>query len=134
MVRVKNWDKLLSQYIQEMRKQPFVWGVNDCVLFAARGLFKLTDVDFFSQYLPYENEEQARDIIEEAGGLEDLVSRHLGNPHHNYKNAYRGDLAIVEIPEQTLGLVDDSGQFVACVGKNGLNRIPLKHAKTIWSY
>lgn len=133
-MRKENWPVLLSLYLKEKLKQPFSWGDNDCVMFAAKALCELTDQDFYKRYEGYTTEEGARKIIDEAGSIEALVSRHLGPPHENYLKAKRGDLVLMRLPEETLGLVDDSGQRVACLSEKRLVRLPLRKAALIWSY
>lgn len=134
MVRLEGWELKLSNYLKEARNKPFVWGENDCVLFSVKGVEVLTGVDTYSQYLGYTDEQGAKDIINEAGSLEKLISRHFGNSHRNILLAKRGDLAMLKMPSKTIGIVDDSGRFVCGVSEMGYVRVPLEKAWRIWSY
>lgn len=132
MVRVENWPKELSDYLSEMKDSPFEWGQNDCVLFAAKAIERITGSNFYFQYLPYDSEESAKKIILENGGIAGLVSKHLGPGSRNILSAKRGDLVLMKVPSDTLGIVDDSGQRIASVGPNGIARLPLSKAWRVW--
>lgn len=133
MVRLENWPTLLSMYLSETKSKPFEWGENDCVLFAAKAINKITGNNIYKKYQSYKTEEEAKKIISEFGSLEALVNFHLGDGFTNYLKAKRGDVVLMRIPEETLGIVDDSGQRIACVTKDGLIRLPLKKASLVWS-
>lgn len=133
-MRLENWPLLLSDYLAEKRHTPFEWGVNDCVMFAAKGLERLTGQNMYAMYEGYKTEAEAQEIIDNAGGMEALISRHLGPGSRDVLKASRGDLVMMKLPQKTIGMVDDSGQNVACVGPNGMVRLPLKRAWRVWGY
>lgn len=134
MVRQEGWELRLSNYLKSSQTKEFVWGENDCVLFAVKAAEKITYEDHYSQYLGYTNEAGAKMIITEAGGLEKLISRHFGNYHKNILSAKRGDLVMLKLPSKTIGIVDDSGRFVCGVSERGYERVPLNKAWCVWSY
>lgn len=134
MVRPEGWELRFSQYLEDTKKTPFEWGFNDCVMFAAKGLEVITGQDFYSQYLGYTTELGANEIVKENGGLENLISQHIGNPHKNYLNARRGDMVLLKAPLLCLGLVDDTGQNIVAVSPLGWIKVPLSKAYKIWSY
>lgn len=134
-MRKENWPRLLSDYLVSHKHSPFVWGENDCVLFAAKGYYHLTGEDFFSMYLGYSDKEGAEEIIKENRNLATLVSKHIGTGHNNILQAGRGDIALLRLAiGDTLGMVDDTGQRIACLGKEGLLKLPLSKAYIVWSY
>lgn len=133
-MRLEDWPKRLSQYIASRRAMNFKWGENDCILFAAKGYEALTGVDYYSQYLPYSTEKQAREILEKHGGFEGIIAQHIGPGHRKILKAKRGDVVLLKMPDLTCGLVDDSGQFVVAPGKDGFKRVPLSKAWRVWSY
>lgn len=133
MVRLEGWENKFSNYLDEKRNMPFKWGDNDCILFAAKGLEIITGEDYYSKYLPYNNEEEAKNILKKNGGFAGIIKKSLGKPHDNYKKARRGDLVLLKIPNITCGIVDDSGKFIACPSENGIVRYPISNAYKIWS-
>lgn len=134
MVRLDGWELRLSNYLKESKDKPFVWGENDCVLFSVKAVEIITGENTYGQYLGYVDEEGAQEIIGEAGGLEQLISRHFSNSHRNILLAKRGDLAMLKLPSKTIGIVDDSGRFVCGVSEVGYVKVPLEKAWRIWSY
>ena len=124
--------KALSDYLAEKTNEPFKWGENDCMLFAAKFVKRITDKDFYSDYGSYNTRQQAQALIKKHAGIEQMVTNALGEPHDNYRKAQRGDIVLMRTPDETLGIVDDSGERVACVSKNGLTRLALKESVLIW--
>lgn len=133
MVRFEDWPKRLSDYLSVHKKTPFKWGEHDCILFAAKGYEAITGIDYYSQYLPYSTEEEAKEILKSNGGFAEIIGKSLGPGHRNILKAKRGDPVLLKIPNFTCGLVDDSGQFVAVPSEGGLVKYPLSQAWRIWS-
>lgn len=134
MVRYEGWEKRFSDYLMESQSKGFQWGVFDCVLFAVKAVEVITGVNVYGEYLGYKSQSGADKIIKKNGSLESLISKHFGDGHDYILRAKRGDLALVRIPYRAIGVVDDSGQFVAVMSDKGYARIPLSKAKRIWSY
>lgn len=131
--RFEDWPRRLSDYLSAMKDVPFEWGVNDCILFAAKGYESMTGIDYYSQYLPYSNEAEAKAILESNGGFEGIIGANIGPGHRNILKAKRGDPVLLKIPNFTCGLVDDSGQFIAVPSEKGIVKYPLSKAWRIWS-
>lgn len=134
MVRKENWPLLLGEYLNECRKKPFVWGEHDCILFAAKAIEVITGENLYNSYLGYTDEKGAQEVLQAHGGLSAIVRSHLGEGEKNFKMAHRGDLALMKLGRETIGIVDDTGERIACVGPNGLVRMPLRTAWRIWGY
>lgn len=134
MVRHDNWPDLLSQYLKECKKKPFAWGEHDCILFAAKCIERLTGENLYHSYLIYDNEAGAHGVVSSNGGLSEIVKKHLGPGHRDIMKARRGDLVMMKMNGETIGVVDDSGENIACVSHDGLKRFPLKTAWRIWGY
>lgn len=130
---VEGWEKRLSAYIVAMKNTSFEWGVNDCILFAAKGYEIIHGIDYYSQYLPYSTEEEAKEILKNNGGFKGIISKSLGSGHKNFLKAKRGDPVLMKIPNYTCGLVDDTGQFIIAPGKDGMVRYPINKATWVWS-
>ncbi len=133
-MRLPDWPMRLSNYLTERRNMPFAWGSNDCVMFAAHAVEALTGINHYAEYEGYTTEAEALEIIAENGGMSALIDKHLSISHNNILKAKRGDLVLAKMPSHTMGVVDDSGQFVVFVTPEGLIRKHIKCAWRIWSY
>lgn len=132
--RFDNWPNLLSEYLRARQQMPFEWGVNDCMAFVSKGVEALTGEDFFTAYSDYTDEESAAEMLSQHGGISGIVTACLGEGSNRILKAKRGDVVMVRLPETTGGIVDDSGQRIAVVSKNGLLRVPLNKAVWVWGY
>lgn len=133
VARVAGWEMRLADYLRSRRGKPFEWGVNDCLTFVAKAIEALTEVDVYAPYAGYTTEEEAYVILDAAGGMRKVLDDTLGKSHNNPLKSRRGDVVIFKDQGLTCGIVDDSGQFIAAVSKEGLVRVPLKQAIRIWS-
>jgi len=134
MVRKENWPLELSAFLKEKYSEPFKWGENDCMLFVSKCVEKLTGVNFYNEYLGYDTEAGAKEVLKKNNGVIGIINKCLGDGSKNPLTAKRGDIAIVKMPEITAGIVDDTGQNIAVVNKNGIYRLPIKSAMRVWSY
>lgn len=133
-MRIEGWEKRFSDFLKESKGMSFRTGKFDCVLFAMKCYEKITGVDHYSTYV-YKNKKEAIAIINKAGSLETLVSKHLGPSDQMVKMANRGDICLAKIDkEYVLGVIDDSGQKVAIVSANGYARYPLSVVEKVWRY
>lgn len=131
-MRKENWPKLFADFLYSKKDEAFEWGRNDCILFGAQAVECITGKNFYNYYLGYDSEDSANEIIERNGGIEKLISKHLGESHSNKLQARRGDLVLMKLPRKTIGVVDDSGEKVACLSENGLCRLPMKKIIRVW--
>lgn len=131
-MRKENWQKDFSSLLMKKVHEPFGWGKNDCIIFGAQVVETITGEDFYSQYLGYESKKEADVIIKKNGGVEKLISKHLGRSFENVLFARRGDLVLMHLPQKTIGVVDDTGEKIACLSESGLIRLPLKKAVRFW--
>lgn len=137
MTRLEGWDLLLSAFLLSRADTPFEWGVNDCALFAADAVLAITGTDIAASYRGYTTAEEAQDILDAHGGLQGLATTGFGfEPSENPLMAQRGDAVLMMLNGNlTCGIVDDSGQNIACVSEaDGLTHLPLIEALEIWSY
>lgn len=130
-MRRTDWlEKLLSS-VEDWRKEPFEWGVNDCCMFAARCVDAMTDSDWVADLQScYSDEATARAYIAAEGSIEASVTKRLGEPVPRLQ-ARRGDVCLVEA---------ETGQSLAvCVGGSvvgpGLRKqyaLPLSEVICAW--
>jgi hypothetical protein len=133
-MKKQNWEKILSDYLNEENTRPFVWGENDCMTFAAKGVIKMLDRDRsleLSAYGEYD-EKKAGEILEAGGGMESIFDKHFKR-RVNLAFIQRGDIAIVNLKGTKLaGIVDTSGIRVACKTPEGIVSLPIKLVITAW--
>jgi len=134
MVRLEDWQRRFANYLISKQNEPFVWGKNDCVLFGAGALESITGVNLYAGQPKYKTEMGAKKLLKKLGGIEKLLIDRLGSGHRNALLARRGDIVLVKAPLMTVGVVDDTGQRIALVYKDGLIRVPLTSAWRVWSY
>lgn len=135
MVRLPNWPMVLSDYLAECNRKPFQWGTHDCMAFTCGAVKALTGHDYFPEFSDYHDEVTAFKMLGKHGGVAGIISKCLGRGDRNLALAQRGDVVLVKMPEAIGGIVDDSGQRIAVVTKDGgLTRLPLNKAWRYWSY
>lgn len=134
VARSTNWPMALSDYLQARRAVPFEWGVQDCLVFVSKAVQTLTGDDFMAQFPAYSTESEASALLEQYGDVYGIVSACLGEPTTNILTGHRGDVVMLELPQQTAGIIDDSGERIAVCSKDGLLRLPLDKAIYLWRY
>lgn len=92
--RIEGWPDRLAEFIEARRFLPFAWGPNDCCSLAIAWVQQLTGVDVWP--VTWTSEEEAKDVIEQAGGLIEAVSSVLGRYNQNWAEARRGDVGLVD--------------------------------------
>lgn len=141
MRRVEQWPLALSSFLRDRKDMEFKWGVNDCIMMPA-DLIKLITVEQFDPAEAwrgqYSTEEQARDLVESMGGLDEIISDALGfRGTRSILTGNRGDVVTIKTTHGIMGgVIDDSGRRVAIPNSN-LNtivRLPLESAWRVWSY
>jgi len=94
----QGWEVRLDALINEYYFTPFVWGENDCFIFAHDILKAVSGVDVIAPYRgQYKDEESARALLEKhAGGKYEASFSGLERVE-NPAFAQRGDVGIIEI-------------------------------------
>jgi hypothetical protein len=133
----------LPQFIESRLHTPFVWGSNDCALFAADAVLAATGVDIAEDFRgKYDSKLGAfRTIKEVTGGstIEDAAA--YCAEKHGLKEcqfplmAKRGDLVIVHnnLGEKVAGIVGLNGRHVYVPGDNGLVHFSIMGVIRAWS-
>jgi hypothetical protein len=118
------------EYLREQATQPFVWGVTDCVQFAAGAIERARGV---RPALPaYSTEAEAKRVLVELGGLEAAVSAVLGPPQHDRRLCQDGDIVLTAFEgQQALGIAVPRCFFVRRV-EGGIWPVDLTLAIRYW--
>jgi hypothetical protein len=139
--RLEGWEKRFSAFLQERQRAPFVWGENDCILFAADAIVAITGFDLAASVRGlYASEEEAKALLKQRGGLEAAITEAFGfKPHDNRLKAHRGDGVLVEAHGFICAAVmDDSicseNRLAVPMPKSGFTRLPMTAARKIWSF
>jgi hypothetical protein len=126
--RLIDWEFRLDR---ELRNSgAFAWGNNDCCMFAARVVRAMTGQDFASSWKGYGTAREAVALVDQAGGVDAIVTRVLGSPKAAEK-ACRGDVVMVNLPRPTLGIC--VGHVIAVQGADGVQFVPLSAAQMAWT-
>jgi hypothetical protein len=117
----EGWEKRLADLITARAFRPFVWGENDCLLFAFDATDALHDTTFAALHRgKYRTEREAHRRLAKAGGFAEGLAG-LGFAEVPPKLAQRGDVAVLE-GVQALGIIMGAQVFAA--GPDGLTALP----------
>lgn len=109
------WQSDLMAFVESRESEPFVWGKQDCALFAADAVQVMTGIDFAAEFRgKYKTETGARKQLAKlaGGGLEQALDAKL----ERVENAFvqRGDVVLFDGDlGPTLGIYFNGGVFSA---------------------
>lgn len=144
MQRVQDWPERLARYLAARAYSPFVWGQHDCCLFACDAVQAMTGVDLAADFRgKYSDAISALRAVKEfagagVGALAAKIAEQHGIPEISTRLAQRGDVVLLNVlgdgfsRQETLGLVDLSGNLVVSVGELCLQHVPMADAIAAW--
>lgn len=132
--RLEGWEKRYSNYLLERKKIPFEWKINDCMQFVSHGVEIVTGHNFYEPYSDYNDEDSAKKILSENGGVLGIIKKCLGEGSSNYLKAKRADVVVFRDNTLVGGLVADCGQKIIAISEDGWIKLPLSKAYRVWSY
>lgn len=139
MNRRQDWVTRLDVYLKARATLPFVFGSNDCCLFAAGAVEAMTGEDLASGFRgKYRTRHGAAQAMKKyaGGGARELMEKMAAL--HGLAEApptllARGSVALIlNDGLESLGIVDLSGTHIAAPGVIGMVRMPLTRAMTGW--
>ena len=134
LTRLTDWSIRLDRFIDLYRNRPFVWGENDCCLFAMNCVEEVTGQDLADPYRGYKNQKEALRLLNRCGGvagIADAVAEKHNIPEIPPANARRGDVCLFDIGRgDTLGI--RAGEFIYAPGYRGLIEFPISQALRAW--
>jgi len=134
-MRVENWPRHLQEFIETAASRPFEWGTFDCVQFVGEALDAMTGINPVENWRGrYTTETGAQRIINRdyGGSLTHGWTKILGDPIP-VSRAGRGDVVVVETDGvKATGIVDLTGERVACLSIDGLEFVPISAAVSAW--
>ena len=150
--RSETWDtREFDRFLRHEAHAPFVWGQNDCCLFAANAILAFTGTDLAEDFRgKYADEASAFALIKSVTGgssSEDAAAwcaqKHglvewvrNGKPAPLF--AQRGDLVVLSDPvpgdigRVIAGVMGLRGTHALSVGDGGLRKIPIHFVKRAW--
>lgn len=133
VLRRRDWPERLAELLTARLRVPFRWGSNDCALLAADAVVASTGFDLAGHLRgQYHTEQEAQQILEDEGGLQQLAATMLGEPMPRISLAQRGDIVLADQEGQlTLGVVAGQGLYAA-PGPRGLIYRPLAECRCAW--
>jgi hypothetical protein len=141
-MKKSNWPSILACFIEEHRHKPFVWGDNDCCLFACNHVTVMGNPDP-AKFLKirkngvacYHDAKGARRVLKRLGGIPSIVDKvagHYGWVANSVAKAQRADLVEALVGgSPTLGVC--VGQFSAFVAQQGLLFHPTINCTRSWN-
>ena len=131
VMRAQDWDIRLAQAINDRRDTQFVWGKNDCCLFAADCAIAMTGTDFAREFRgKYDSAFSAARQIAQRGGFRAMISGLLG-AEIPLAMAQRGDVVMIEQDGQYALAICD-GARLAAAGPDGLVWLAASAGITAW--
>ncbi|MCW0235309.1 MAG: hypothetical protein OJJ21_17045 [Ferrovibrio sp.] len=138
MIRYENWPERLSNYIAKRKDDPFAWGVNDCVLFAADCIIEMTGLDpvpplrggpttALGMARRMQDAYGSADVTEAARAAGAVV----GFPEISWTFAQRGDVVLLENSGRPcLGIC--GGMMAYAPGPERIMQVPMRTALLAW--
>lgn len=129
-MRRADWQLRLAAFVQERASMPFEWGRNDCCLFAADAVQAMTGGDPAAPMRGYSSALGAQRLIEEAGGLLELVSQYLGDPVSPHMAGVGDVVLLVNEGRDLLGICNGTSAIGA--GPQGMAVLGMESARAAW--
>lgn len=131
--RRPDWDRRFTAWLEANRDRKFEWGVWDCMKFGLGGIEEVTGHKPLEDDYVYWSADQAAAWLRDQGfaSLRDAVTYHVGRPFQNYRDARRGDAALVEVQGIEV-LATVTGEKIAAPGSDGLVFVPLSAGRCFW--
>jgi hypothetical protein len=132
-MKAHNWHAKLLTFLELQKTQPFVWGQNDCCLFACDCVLVMTGIDPGKKYRgKYSAELGAKKALKRYGGgtIESAFNQVFG-PIKPRLNTGRGDLVLIDTDQgHAVGVM--CGGSIWAVGVTGLVNLPLSSVIGCW--
>jgi hypothetical protein len=129
--RIPDWLLALDALVKERWAAPFLFGANDCCLFAADCVLAVTGQDPAHDLRgAYSTEKGAALMVRKFGGVPQLAKDRLGEEiPPTFLQV--GDVALVRMQDQDM-LAVCFGSHLLAPGPEGLVYVPIEHALQAW--
>lgn len=132
--RRSDWSVRLYAAVDQAMTLPFIYGVHDCCLWAARCVDVMCDTTFvrdIAERFNYRDADSANAVLEQGGGMLALVTEFLGE-HSSPKYAAPGDVVLARNGDglPIIGVI--VGHSVVVPGERGAIVLPYDSAIVCW--
>lgn len=126
VARIQDWPTSFAAFLSRKSREPFAWGTNDCVMFAADAVLAITGDDPCAKFRgKYKTAKGAATLMRKHGGLSSAVHAAvdaLGFQKVSPFFAQRGDIALAETINGLTVIVRASNDWVG-PGADGSERV-----------
>jgi len=134
-VKLEGWESRLDRYMQATARQPFAYGVLDCVIFASDWVIEAVNIDpMLEGRGQYDNLRDGAILIKQwRGGYEGIMDHYFDRIAPRY--AQRGDIVLARGVDGTdapaYGIVNNGAAWFK--GQNeGLINLPMRRCALAW--
>lgn len=123
MKRVYNWYERLSDYLADVHRMPFEYGVHDCILFPAGAVTAVTDVDLAKPFRgKYHDLRSGIKLLHDAGYMNQFAYIEENFSEIPVAMAQPGDIGLVNVSDdgQMLSGCVFGGEMIYVLGENGM--------------
>ena len=140
MRRFHNWPALLDAFIASRGEMAFLWGANDCCVFACDAVLAMTGVDLAEGFRnSYTTAREARAALREhfqtlsIGEMADAIAERYGLRSIPASFAARGDVVLLDRElGESLGIVSLDGTEIWAPGEERLAEVPFREGRRGW--
>jgi hypothetical protein len=145
-----HWPELLHDYIERKRYAPFVWGKNDCCLFACDAVFEMTGFDLaidfrdaydsalsavraMRKFVAADSGKGSPETDHLVGALAEKIAAQHSIQEIPVLMAQRGDVVLLLAERgESLGIVGLRGHIAHAPGPAGIVDVPLSQCVKAW--
>lgn len=121
----------LAEFTTGRRRQPYAWGTNDCVTFAADAVEAVTGTDPLAELRgAWTSESEAMTVLEAQGGLIAAMDARFLRKAKEF--AQRGDLVLVKDANGQPSLAVCVGKDAVAPGEDEMLLVPMGLARMAW--
>jgi len=122
-------DQMLRAYINETAREPFRFGTMDCALWVGRWVDRVAGTTYADGWT--HDDGTWREVVKREGGLDQLVTKRLGEPYGSVSDAQPGDVALVRLLSQRPLAIVGAG-CVLIKTMSGVVDLDLRVAERAW--
>jgi hypothetical protein len=130
LTRLPDWQLYLDDLVHSRLRRPFVWGSNDCALFAADAVRAITGVDLADGLRNHHTALQAARALRRRGGIHAIAASKMGEPREAH-DARPGDVVMID-GAGGHALAVCVGSLYLLPGPEGLQSGPMSSALKTW--
>lgn len=131
MIKLHDWQVRFEAFIAARASRPFVWGTNDCAIFAADCVQAITGRDVAQPALRrHKTELQAARLLKRHGGVVGIATAALGQPAPA-SSAGVGDVVLAKWGGRDM-LTICNGDTCIAPSPNGLAFMPMPIDSVCW--